>query len=49
MATFGTLVMDAAVAATGGIGTGNFVGSILNEIAIYAEANPKWLDISAAL
>jgi len=24
-------------------------GSILNEIATHAEANPSWLDISAAL
>jgi hypothetical protein len=24
-------------------------GSILNEIAMHAEANPNWLDLSAAL
>jgi hypothetical protein len=27
----------------------DLVGSILNQIAIHAEANPSWLDISAAL
>ena len=27
----------------------NLAGSILNEIAMHAEANPHWLDLSTAL
>ena len=27
----------------------NLAGSILNEIAMHAEANPNWLDLSTAL
>jgi hypothetical protein len=38
MATFATLVIDAAAAEPG-----------LNEFATHARANPNWLDISAAL
>jgi hypothetical protein len=42
--------IDAAVAATSGIGNENVVwGSILNEIAMHTEVNPNWLDLSAAL
>ena len=42
--------IDAAVAATGGIEKRERrLGSILNEIATQAEANPNWLDLSAAL
>jgi hypothetical protein len=42
--------MHAAVAVTGGIGSRQpRWGSILNEIAMHAEANPNWLDLSAAL
>ena len=41
--------IDAAVAATGGLEARTRLGSILNEIAMHAEANPNWLDLSAAL
>ena len=44
------LVMDAAVAVTAwDWKPPTSLGSILNEIAIHAEANPNWLDLSAAL
>ena len=44
------LLMDAAVAVTGwDWKPPTSLDSILNEIAIHAEANPNWLDISAAL
>jgi hypothetical protein len=42
--------MIAAVAVTGwDWNPQTSLGSILNEIAMHAEANPNWLDISAAL
>ena len=41
--------IDAAVAATGGLKAETRLGSILNEIATHAEANPNWLGFSAAL
>jgi hypothetical protein len=50
MATFGTLVIDATVAAPGSdwkLQTS--LNSFLNEIAINAEANPNSTDMSAAL
>ncbi len=42
--------IDAAVAATGwDWKPERRLGSILNEIAMHTEANPNWLDLSAAL